>query len=121
MKVRHDFERLESEDVISVYSAQFLVNNRTFMVSELISALMIIMRERGGGLTEEQERWFKEGVDCKILKPSAKSWERGKIKINLEFCPEELEVAEISHNGESQVSKANSPLDDMCQKIPKDN
>ena len=117
----YNFERLEREDVVSLYSAQILLSNRTFMVSEFISALMTIIREKGGGLTEEKEGWFKEGVDCKILKPSAKSWERGKVRITLEFCPEALEVAEISHNGESQISKANSPLDDMRQKIPKDN
>lgn len=117
----YNFERLEREDVVSVYSAQILVKNRTFMVSELISALMTTIREKGGELTEEKEGWFKEGVDCKILKPSAKTWERGKVRITLEFCPEELEVAESSGNGGSQVSKTNSPLDDIRQNMPKDN
>lgn len=118
MKVSYNFERLEREDVVSIYSGQILVNNRTFMVNEFISALMIIMREKGGGLTEEKENWFKEGVDCKVLKPSARTWERGKVRITLEFCPEELEIAETSQNGGSQVSKLSSPLDDIRQKLP---
>lgn len=114
----NNFEHLKHEDVVSVYSDQILVNNRTFMVNEFITAMTALMREKAGVTAE---RWFSEGVDCKILKPSSKSWERGKVRITLEFCPEELEIAEMSGNGGSQVSKANSPLDDIRQKMPKDN
>ncbi|MBV8884319.1 MAG: hypothetical protein JO235_10040 [Chroococcidiopsidaceae cyanobacterium CP_BM_RX_35] len=70
--MNNEFERLDRENVISVYSGQILVNNRTFTVSEFISAMMPLICEKGGGLTEEKEKWFTEGVECKILKPGAK-------------------------------------------------
>lgn len=115
----NNFERLEHEDVVSVYAGQILVNNRTFTVNELIAALMPIIKEKSGNTwTEDKEQWFREGLECKILKPGAKSWRRGKVRLTLEFTPEKLEVTEVSENGE-QASKASSPLDDIRQMMPK--
>ena len=116
-----EFEHLEREDVVSVYSGQILLNNRTFTISELIAALMPIVKEKSGsGWTEDKEQWFREGLECKILKPGAKSWRRGKVRLTLEFTPEELEVAETLESSESQVNRARSPLDDIRQMMPKD-
>ncbi len=117
----NNVERLEREDVVSVYSGQILVNNRTFTVSELIAALMPVVKEKSGNTwTEDKEQWFGEGLDCKVLKPGAKKWQRGQVRLTLEFTSEELEVGETSENAESQASKANSPLDDIRQMMPKD-
>lgn len=116
-----EFERLEREDVISVYSSQILVSNRTFTVNEIIAAIMPIVKEKSGNTwTEDKEQWFREGLECKILKPGAKSWQRGKVRLTLEFTPEELEVKEISDNGELSVIRDNSPLDDIRRTMPKD-
>ncbi len=116
-----NFDRLEREDVVSVYSGQILVNNRTFTVSEIIAALMPIVKEKSGNTwAEDKEQWFREGLDCKMLKPGAKSWQRGKVRISLEFESEELEVTEISANGDLQASKVSSPLDDIRQMMPKE-
>ena len=113
---------MEREDVVSVYSNQILINNRTFTVSEILAALMPIVKEKSGNTwTEDKEQWFREGLDCKILKPGAKSWRRGKIRLTLEFTPEELEIPETAESSELQASKASSPLDDMRQMMPKDN
>lgn len=116
----NQFDNLEREDVVSVYSGQIFLNNRTFTVSEFITAIMQMHKQKVGELTEGKENWFSEGIDCKILKPGAKSWQRGKVRISLEFEPEELEVAEISENGESPATKASSPLDDIRQMMPKE-
>lgn len=116
----NNFERLEHEDVVSVYSGQIFVNNRTFTVSEFITAMMQIHKQKGGELTEGKENWFSEGIDCKMLKPGAKSWQRGKVRISLEFEPEELEITEISENGDSKATKVSSPLDDIRQMIHKE-
>lgn len=114
-----NFEHLEREDVVSVYSGQILVTNRTFTVSEFIAATMQMAKKQLGELTEGKEHWFGEGLDCKILKPGAKSWQRGKVRITLEFEPEELEVPETHESSESQASIATSPLDDIRQMMPK--
>jgi len=116
----NNFNQLEREDVVSVYSGQIFVNSRTFTVSEFITALMQIHKQKLGELTEDKEQWFREGLDCKILKPGAKSWQRGKVRISLEFEPEELEVTETFENGESQASKTNSPLDDIRRMAKQD-
>ena len=117
--MNNNFERLEREDVVSMYASQILVNNRTFTVSELIAALMpIVKKESANGWTEDKEQWFREGIECKVLKPGAKSWQRGKVRLTLEFEPEELEVTEYK-NGKLQASQTNSPLDDIRQIIPK--
>lgn len=50
--------------------------------------------------------WFGEGIDCEILKPGAKGWEKGKVKLHInvtiEFCPDkpEIEKQELPHIGE---------------------
>ncbi|MBV9386378.1 MAG: hypothetical protein JOZ78_08120 [Chroococcidiopsidaceae cyanobacterium CP_BM_ER_R8_30] len=121
MKMNNKFERIDREDVISVYSGQILVNNRTFTVSEFILVMMSLIREKGGALTEEKEKWFAEGVECKILKPGAKRWQRGQVRLSLEFTPEALEDVETTENDESSASKSSSPLDDIRQMMPKNN
>jgi len=54
--------------MLSVYSGQFLVTNRTFTVNEFIT-MMSMLKKQLGELTEGKENWFGEGLDCKILKP----------------------------------------------------
>lgn len=58
------------------------------------------LSNRGGvpTLREDKLLWFKDGVNCKILKPNTKGWQKGKIKLKLtvEFCPDEPEIEEIS-------------------------
>jgi len=113
------FEKLEREDVISVYSGQILVNNRTFTVSDFMAAMLILVKNQSGW-TEEKTNWFSEGTDCKILKPGAKSWQRGKVRISLEFEPENLEIEDNSDNGNISTHQLNSPLDDIRHRIPKE-
>lgn len=114
-----EFSRLEREDVVSVYSNQIFVNNRTFTISEFIAAMMPLVKEKSTPWTEEKATWLTEGIECKVLKPGAKSWQRGKVRITLEFCPEELEVQDSSTRNESQVDSGSSPLDDIRQMMPK--
>ncbi len=50
--------------------------------------------------------WFNDGIDCEILRVGGKSWEKGRLMLNisLEFIPDEVENLE-------------SPLDDVRQEI----
>ena len=43
---------------------------------------------------------FDRGLSCEVLRPGA-NWQKGKVRIRLEFCPDEPE----------------SPLDDIRQTI----
>ncbi|MEZ2226873.1 MAG: KGK domain-containing protein [Microcoleus sp.] len=114
-----NFNALKRDDVVSLYSGEILVTNRTFTISEFIAVMLTLIKAQGGW-TELKEMWFREGIDCKILKPGAKSWQRGKVRITLEFEPEKLEVAEITESGKSADTKVVSPLDDLRQKMPKE-
>ena len=38
----------------------------------------------------KMERWCIKGVPCEILTPN-QGWKKGKVKITLEFCPDEVE------------------------------
>lgn len=50
--------------------------------------------------------WFNQGGECEILRAGSQGWQKGqiKIKVTLEFIPDEPEVIE-------------SPLDDVRQEI----
>ncbi|MGB3190907.1 MAG: KGK domain-containing protein [Limnoraphis sp.] len=52
--------------------------------------------------------WFNEGKKCEILKLGSTGWKKGKVrlKVIVEFCPDEPEVSEPE-----------SPLDDLRQKL----
>ena len=117
--MNNNFENLKSEDVVSVYAGQIFISSRTFTVVEFIAAMMQAIKKQLGDLTEGKETWFGEGLECKILKPGAKSWERGKVRLSLEFAPEVLEV-ETVESSESENNKSESPLDDIRQRMSKD-
>ena len=75
-----------------------------------------IYRCPGGGRADEVNRnWFGEGKDCEILRIGANGWQKGKlrIKVSMEFCPDEPEVEETVANEE--IVPTESPLDDLRQ------
>ena len=61
-------------------------------------------------LYEYQNKWLGEGVYCEVLQLGAKNWQKGKIKIrvSVEFCPDESKESESS-------------LDDIRQAIENSN
>lgn len=118
--MNNSFENLKSEDVVSVHNGEILVKNTTFTVNEFISLLKQTVESKVGNLSEENRKWFEEGSDCCVLKPGAKSWERGKVRLTLEFAPEVLEVVETADSSESENSKSESPLDDIRQRMSED-
>ncbi|MBW4681821.1 MAG: KGK family protein [Microcoleus vaginatus WJT46-NPBG5] len=109
------FESLEREDVVSVYSDQILLTNRTFTIIEFIAAMLPIVKSQyhSSNWTQEKESWFHEGIDCKMLQPD-KSWQKGKVRITLEFCPETVEVEETLEI-EPAADEESSPLDEIRQ------
>lgn len=102
------FESLDSEDVLSSSTGVF-ISHSTFKVNEFMKVMTQEMKRKlfqdrvgNKGVME----WFDEGISCEILKPGARSWCKGKVKVKvcLEFCPDEFE------NGQSKSS-----LDDIRQ------
>jgi hypothetical protein len=88
--------------------------------SQGIQEARIYRRSGGGNPNEANYYWFREGKDCEILRIGSNGWQKGKlrIKVSLEFCPDEPEVEEIVANEE--IVPTESPLDDLRQ-IMKEN
>lgn len=93
---------LNSDDVLSA-SASALMFQCTFKVSELMTILQSKISD---------EELFIEGINCEILSPG-KNWRKGKVKLRLEFTPNELEEAGADESdslasGEDTVPGANN-------------
>lgn len=125
------FEPLKENEIVSlgidVEKSRILLRQPTYKVSELLRALRMLVNTsdetlesyRTAGilykLTEEKLGWFSHGVDCEALKLDTKGWQKGKIRLALEFCPDEPEIAEAPANDE--IILPESPLDELRQKI----
>jgi hypothetical protein len=127
-------ENYGNDDVFSFQSTIFKVSKlRQVMISavsnQLESALQELcktqqlqintMKYNPQSRSSWQQQWFRDGIDCETLKIGAKGWQKGKVKIRviLEFCPDEPEREETSENNESETSKPESPLDDLRRQL----
>ena len=88
---------IENNEVISVNREDnILISHHTYKAEEFI-------RELGRRIDHHKmERWCIKGVPCEILTPN-QGWKKGKVKITLQFCPDEIE----------------SPLDTIRQEMDK--
>lgn len=124
VSMNNNFQELSAES--SDQDAALLFSTSMFKVGEFFSkiqqtvpvpayqALFTALSSRGG-LPGVWTDWFGKGVDCEILKPDAKGWKKGKlrIRITVEFCPDEIE--EKTEGVATQNSRVESPLDDIRQ------
>jgi KGK domain len=55
---------------------------------------------------------LEDGMDCSLLQPGSKGWQKGKLKICFEFIPEESETVVAPANS---VETTRSPLDEIRQ------
>jgi hypothetical protein len=85
------FESLESGEVISVqHDTLVLSGHRTFRVGELNEAIASHLKQAIANWTEENNGWFTpEGLECEALRFGSKGWQKGRIRLCLEFCPDE--------------------------------
>ncbi len=107
----HDrFESLESGEVISVqHEAQVLSGHRTFRAGELSDAIKSYLENAIGGWSEEKNGWFTDrGIDCEALRFGSNGWQKGRIRLCLEFCPDELNS--VNHSSTSIPINATTEL-----------
>jgi len=76
---------LKSDDVLSA-SASALMFQCTFKVSEFMTILQSKISD---------EELFIEGIDCEVLSPG-KNWRKGKVRLRLEFTPDQPEEEDQS-------------------------
>jgi KGK domain len=56
---------------------------------------------------------FEDGIDCKLLQPDGKGWQKGKLRICFEFTPENNE--NLIAIPDDSVKMPESPLDEIRQ------
>jgi hypothetical protein len=94
------FSALNQDEVVSVEPDTFnnLDVSKTFKVLDLIVAIREYVGADG---RDEENLYYSKGLNCEVLKLGTKGWQKGKVRITLEFCPDEPE----------------SPLDDLRQQL----
>jgi hypothetical protein len=84
------FELLNDEEVLYVEFGRVLMANPTFKVGEFLDALMQLVSDQEEEWSDEHEGWFvPRGQNCEVLRFSNQGWQRGRVRIRLEFCPED--------------------------------
>jgi hypothetical protein len=92
------FESLESGEVVSIqHETQVLSGHRTFRSGELNDAIKNYVEQAIAEWSEEKNDWFTDrGIDCEALRFGSKGWQKGRIRLSLEFCPDEPEMPALS-------------------------
>ncbi|MGL6344135.1 MAG: KGK domain-containing protein [Waterburya sp.] len=75
---------INDDEVLSIDNKEdnVLINHHTYKADEFLDKL----RERIG--LSKEHKWIVEGVPCKLLSPN-QSWQKGKVKICLQFIPDQ--------------------------------
>jgi KGK domain len=81
------FTPLDDDEVVFINSGRILLDNPTFKVGELLDALAQLVSDREADWSEEHEGWFADGADCEALRLNGSGWERGRIRLRVEFAP----------------------------------
>ena len=81
------FVPLDDDEVVFIGNGRILLDNPTFKVGELLDALAQLVSDREADWSEDHEAWFSEGSDCEVLRLSGSGWQRGRIRVRVEFSP----------------------------------
>ncbi|MFM7423840.1 MAG: KGK domain-containing protein [Elainella sp.] len=85
----NDYGLLRDDEVLFVQSGRIVMANPTFKVSEFLDALAQLISEQEAEWSDEREGWFNDrGQSCEVLRFENQGWQRGRVRIRLEFCPE---------------------------------
>lgn len=62
---------------------------------------------------------FDEGIAGKVLRFGSQGWQKGKIRVRIcvEFCPDEPEAEQTPEKNESETPQPESPLDDLRRQL----
>jgi KGK domain len=116
----HDrFESLASGEVISVqHDTQVLGGQRTFRVGELNEAIEGHLKSAIANWSEAHNGWFTpQGIDCEALRFGSQGWQKGRIRLCLEFCPDEPNSAAQGTTASSIPTVGNLPSSPSAQSI----
>ncbi len=121
------FELLDFEEVLSFEiegNRDFGIFNLplTFTINELIKKIKLAIVNASGRYQQQSQKLLNAGLEGKALQFGAKGWQKGKVRVRLviEFCPDEPEAEEITKDNELSSKSTESPLDDLRQIMNED-
>jgi hypothetical protein len=114
--MENKFELLKDNEILSLEEpVRILLQQPTYKVSEFMQVLISLVKGTARTWTHDKLNWFSQGVPCEVLRLDAKGWRKGKVRLAIEFLPDEPEVEEIPATNE--IEQPESPLDDLRQMI----
>lgn len=97
--------------------SDFLTTIKQAFQSKGLEELANKLSNRGGVPVwkDNKHLWLGDGIEAEILRLNGKGWQKGKIriKLTLEFCPDEPELKETA----AANTEPESPLDDLRRMI----
>ena len=102
------FSPLNSGEVLSVNkSAQFIIGHGTFRVQEFMNALREQVIQHGfGSVSNDKAQWFsEEGIECEVLQFGSNGWQKGTVRLYLEFSPDEQGVQSKINSNNTKASE----------------
>ncbi len=109
---------LDRDDVVNIQKNLSFVGASTFTVEEAVDALANFVLAKANIATSV---WTGDGVQCRVLQVGNGRWKEGRVRISLEFIPDEEEIEEQAQlieeiePGEGVLLKQLSPLDEFRQ------
>lgn len=85
------FKPLDNGEVLSISeSALIYIGHTTFRVGEFSEAVRSQLEQNTQGWNEGKNSWFTDaGVDCEVLRFTSGGWQKGKVRLRLEFSPDD--------------------------------
>jgi hypothetical protein len=113
--MNNQFDRLDENDVISVNPDNFhtLDVHKTLTAMELREAIKDYV---GADDTDMEGKLFAAGMEARVIRPGD-GWKNGKIRVAIEFCPDEPEVRKTIVNNNLGGIQEVSPLDDLRNQL----
>ncbi|MEH2157412.1 KGK domain-containing protein [Nostoc sp.] len=102
---------LYDDDVVSMDKAASFTGNTTSTCGELIESLKDLAFARRSVESDEIEN----GVFCKVMLTKGGGWQKGRLRLRLDFVPDEPEVSQQSPSiilGQPELS-----LDDLRSQL----
>lgn len=106
------FKPLNNGEVLSVNkSAQFIIGHSTFRVQEFMNALREQMMQHGfGSVSGDKAQWFsEEGIECEVLQFGSDGWQKGTVRLYLEFSPNEPTTSVPSQASVTKIVPPSTP------------
>ncbi|MBD2243228.1 KGK domain-containing protein [Nostoc sp. FACHB-888] len=96
---------LYDDDVVSMDKEISFTGNTTSTCGELIESL----KDLAFGENTSHRNETEDGITCKVLLVKGGGWQKGRLRLRLDFLPDEPEVPQQRPS----VVSVESPLDDL--------